>query len=672
MKLLKIRLRQFRRFAEDQGLDLNEDLIALVGPNEAGKSSILEAIELLGKGQSPTRADVTRSESGRATVSGLYLLGADDKEAIKDIHDTDKVDRIWVDLRSDRDNRIWRFEDPPHRDLGPRQRCAALVKALEGDPALDAQYSRSTELPWDPQMYVDIVERLSSDDETLPDEVIQSFETLSARLRDLEYPGLDAEPAEEGGEGAAPTEHDPIDQERSSARTQAADALSALAHTERLATPGKQVIDALNDRLPLVAFFQREDRELQSDYNFNEIVDNPPPALANLCAIAGLNLAEVKTELAIPRLPRVEKLFEDANSQLRARFQGTWTQSGVYPRFAPPHEGILRIFLATEGNADYSEPRERSDGLRWFIALHAFLVAKGAVQPILLVDEAETHLHYDAQADLIDALMGQEVAAKVVYTTHSVGCLPPDLGRGIRAILVERAAERSHIANSYWSVDPGGDDRVGYTPLLFAMGARLLSLTVPRYAVIGEGPSDAILLPTLLREVADITSLPYRVVPGLADLEQNRFGTLSEHAGKVACLADGDDEGLRKIAEITDAGIDAKSLFHLGNVAAGCSLEDLVTAEVFAEAVNVELDTWSIGPTRVGAGVPSTGRWRWLEATAESEGTEIRRLSKTRVAQRMVDLSRLDDQGERRSLVSPELKKPLLKLHKQICALLRV
>ncbi len=672
MKLLKIRLHKFRRFAEDQGLDLNEDLIALVGPNEAGKSSILEALELLGKGENPGPADVTRGTSGRATLSGLYLLDVDDKDAIRGIHHSDKVNRVWVDLRSDNDDQ-WRLEDHPFRDLGPRERCKSLITAIEGDPALDTKYSRNAEQPWDPQLYLDVSTDLSSVDEKLPANVIQSFETLSSRLRDIEYSRPDVEVSGEEVDEDAVAALRVIDDERFQNREHAASALVDLAEIERLPTPAQLVIDVLGKRLPAIALFQREDRELQSDYVFDDIVSDPPRALENLCAVAGLELPRVQIELAAGRRSHVEKLFEDANVQLRSRFQGAWTQSSVYPRLGPPHDGVLRIWIATESSADYSEPQERSDGLRWFIALHAFLAARGADRPILLVDEAETHLHYDAQADLIDALMRQQIAAKVIYSTHSVGCLPPDLGRGIRAILAEKDAERSHIANSYWSVEPDGDDRVGYTPLLFAMGARLLSLTVPRYAVIAEGPSDAILLPTLLREAAGISSLRYRVVPGLADIEQNRIGTLSEHAGKVACLADGDEAGLHKIEQIKNAGIDAKSLFTLGDVAPDSTLEDLVVADVFAEAVNVELDTWGIGPTRVTSEqVPQTGRWTWLMGLGQSEGTKIHRLSKFRVAQRMVDLSASGEQSAGHNLVSPPLKEPLRKLHKRISAFLGV
>ncbi len=266
----------------------------------------------------------------------------------------------------------------------------------------------------------------------------------------------------------------------------------------------------------------------------------------------------------------------------------------------------------------------------------------------MLVDEAETHLHYDAQADLIDVLMRQSVASKVVYTTHSVGCLPPDLGCGVRAILPEPGLERSRIVNSYWAVEPGADDRIGYTPLLFAMGARLLSLTVPRYAVVVEGPSDAVLLPSLLREATGLARLPYRVVPGLSDLPDRQAARVCQQGGQVVCLTDGDDEGVKKRRKLESAGIGREVLFSLGSLARGCTLEDIVKPGVFAAAVNKELDTWGIGAWRIEASdVPKVGRWSWLQTEGQRTGTAIDRLNKVRVAQRVVDQGRPESVTER-------------------------
>lgn len=137
MRLIKLRLRQFRRFAGAHSLDLNENLIALVGPNEAGKSSILEAINLLGRGQRPASSDTTRGQEGPATISGLFALDAEDSALLTEIHGGAEIAQVWVELREGAENNYWILEPRPHRDLGPRRRCRALLAALEGDHALD-------------------------------------------------------------------------------------------------------------------------------------------------------------------------------------------------------------------------------------------------------------------------------------------------------------------------------------------------------------------------------------------------------------------------------------------------------------------------------------------------------------------------------------------------------
>ena len=54
---------------------------------------------------------------------------------------------------------------------------------------------------------------------------------------------------------------------------------------------------------------------------------------------------------------------------------------------------------------------ERSAGLQMFAALLAFCARYADyVPPILLFDEAETHLHYGAQADLVHVFETQNVA----------------------------------------------------------------------------------------------------------------------------------------------------------------------------------------------------------------------------------------------------------------------
>lgn len=668
MRLIKLRLEKFRRFADPQSLDLNEDLIALVGPNEAGKSSILAALNLLGRYQCPSEADRTRGLYGAASIAGLFVLGDDDREAVSAIHGASEVTHSRVELRSDETGPLWGLTPRPCRDLGPRRSCRTAIGKLDDDPALDVQYSTDDQWPWDPALPGVVASYLESEDETLQDHALDSFESLAQRLQGIQFP-----PQETTAKDFSPR-LSKNDSARRRKRNAAARSLRQLAEAERRPSPELAAISVLQNRMPAIVTFEDADRQLESDYQLAEVAAAPPPALRHLCRTAGLDLAAAQRDVEGGRIPHVVKMVEDANATLRERFEETWSQSKVYPHLSPPTDGVLRVMIATDGGADYSYPHERSDGLRWFMALHAFLAASGTDAPILLVDEAETHLHYDAQADLIDVLMNQEIASKVIYTTHSVGCLPPDLGCGIRAALPESDNERSRIANSYWSVDCGKDDRVGYTPLLFAMGAQLLSLTVPKYAVIAEGPSDAILLPSLLREAGGLRKLPYRVVPGLAELADAHVGAIAHHAGSVVCLTDDDESGTR-IRGRLEGSLDQSAIMHLGQVAPGCTLEDLVKADLFAQAVNDELTTWSLGSFRIeAASVPKTGRWKWLEEVGLRAGSDISSLGKVRVAQRMVDARNLDGEtlASDVSRVAIDLRRRLGKLHDAIVKVLGV
>lgn len=647
MRLLKMRLTNYRRFVEECSLEVNERLIALVGPNEAGKSSILDALELLGNRTPPTGKDVSRSSSGVALVEGLYALDDTDRAELADAHQGSAVAQVWVTLRSDEEKSTWALIPRPRRDLGPRRSCEKLIKALKDDPLFDIEFSTT-----------DALLVLGSTEETLGKDDLKGFAALARQIRALDLPENDDDDEDDYND-------DDI-AEIGDARESAASALVDLAQHEGMPAPVRQCIDALVGRLPQTAFFKQADRELQSEYDLDEVSAEPPPALENLCCLAQLDLVEVKKQLDAGRLARVEKLIEDANTNLKERFQGAWSQSSVFPRLSTSRDGTLNIFIATEGEADYSDPDERSDGLRWFMALHAFLAAKGTTQPILLVDEAETHLHYDAQADLVDALMSQRIASKVVYSTHSVGCLPPDLGRGIRAVVPSKVAERSGIENSYWSIDRAGNERISYAPLLFAMGASMLAWTVPRFAVVAEGTSDAILLPTLLREAAQISTLPYRIVPGLSEIPENQMTSLVHHAGSMVFLADGDAAGVKRLAQLRKNGVISDRLLHIGIVRRGSTLEDLVTAVAFAEAVNQEIETWGLSGRRISATqVPNLERWKWLQ----QQDPKFASLSKNRVAQRIVDLATPEDPtAGRRGIAAPRLKKPLAALHAKLLA----
>ena len=135
-------------------------------------------------------------------------------------------------------------------------------------------------------------------------------------------------------------------------------------------------------------------------------------------------------------------------------------------------------------------------------------------------------------------------------------------------------------------------------------------------------------------------------------------------------LTDGDAGGVDIREKLASGGVDTRDVFHLGQVRAGCSLEDIVDAAVLAEAINRELDTWNIGPLRVAdAELPPTGRWTWLEAQGVATGTPIERLSKPCVAQRVVDIGReARAAGSPRALLNVADITKMQDLHEALCS----
>jgi len=222
---------------------------------------------------------------------------------------------------------------------------------------------------------------------------------------------------------------------------------------------------------------------------------------------------------------------------------------------------------------------ERSDGLRIFIALAAFLASGGwKVPPVLLIDEAETHLHFDAQADLVGVLLKSVDAEQVLYSTHSPGCLPSDLGTGIRLVTRDPDdAAASVIKSNFWA-----GQAPGFAPLLFAMGAGAAAFSACRRAVVSEGPTEMILLPELLRAANGLDDLEYQVAPGLSNVRG--FGLkVEEIAAKVVYLADGDSGGDDLSARLLRQGVAPARVFQLPP---GCALEDLIELEDYISAVN--------------------------------------------------------------------------------------
>lgn len=406
----------------------------------------------------------------------------------------------------------------------------------------------------------------------------------------------------------------------------------------------------LKVRQPRFALFDSDSRTLESEYQLAEVAASPPASLRNLARLSGLNLRAMLTAAEAGDRAEQLTLEKAANEQLAREF-AAWQQSSATIQFRTD-DTMLSILVPTE-QSGYSSIAERSDGFRIFAALRAFVATRDfGSKPILLIDEAETHLHYDAQSDLVRVLGRQDTARQIFYTTHSAGCLPEDLGTGIR--VVEPHVDVSRVRNQFWTDGPG------VSPLLLAMGASAFAFTPARRALLTEGAADLIALPSMLREAMCVSDLGFQVAPGLAEVSTQRVNELTLEAARVAFVVDGDAAGANIRKKLADGGIPLDRIRVLGGTRSGLVLEDLMDPETYASAVNTVLAHHNDASTELLAGdLPEKNRPAFLEKWCAANKVESPP-SKRAVANEVVAMRR------DRALLSSTGVAVLQELHEQL------
>lgn len=613
-----------RRFGGDQPHRVRFDakLVCFIGANEAGKSTILDALETAQNGNAVEQSDRTRRANvpdGREIVRLRFRLENIDQQALaeitRDANGPQAPRWFTTTKRAGGELNYW-AEPELIRDRAPRQgmrqtltnRAAEWwLPTAETDQDDDAETaSEEPDTPDVPHFAPDqgrvngLIAALDSDESTLP-------KTVPGELRELA------------------NELDPHDPDLATELRQLADA-------EALAPPAERAAEVLWQRMPRFVRFNDRARLLESEYDLNTADTSAGTALGNLVRLAELDAAGLTRAINAGETGTVRDIRERANHTLAARMEA-WQQT---PRIVVvlENEGALLRIHVQSGTGPTMAFRERSDGLRQFVALVALTAHQpNPVRPILIIDEVETHLHYNAQADLIDVLTTQSAASQVVYTTHSAACLPQDLGLGVRVVETIGEQTASTVRQNFWQ-----DEHPGLGALLMAMGASSLVYVTLRPAIIAEGGSDLILLPTLFREAISRDSLGFAVVPGAATTPPERIAGLGLQGVRTVWVLDADDGGRARCQQLIEADVPADRVVLLADEG-NLEIEDLIARDTYVQAVQDYLNDVGATDEFSDAELPNDPCQRHDAVDAWCDARQIRKPSKIAVANKVIGLT---------------------------------
>jgi predicted ATP-dependent endonuclease of OLD family len=238
---------------------------------------------------------------------------------------------------------------------------------------------------------------------------------------------------------------------------------------------------------------------------------------------------------------------------------------------------------------------------------------------------------YDAQADLVQMLTSQSIVRQIIYTSHSIGCLPEDLGCGVRVLKMDREKAGTLVVNNFWD-----DTEPGLSPLLVGIGAATMAFLPTRDCALTEGGADFLLLPSLMREATEKESLGLQFSPGLAVADREQLKVLQTNGKRVLHVVDGDGGGAKIKGALRAIGIEEEDIFDLATIGGnGFVLEDLVEASAYCGAINAELAKSGHALRIVAANLPPKSRPTYIKEQCAASGVEAP--GKVAVAYRLLE-----------------------------------
>ena len=373
MKLKRIRIRNFRCYQEEISIDFN-DITALVGRNDAGKSTIMDALDIFLNDSNPDKDDASKNGNGAdLTIIGEFEL-VSDQAIIDDTVPTSLADEYLL-------NNEGRLEIHKKYSGQLQSPKCTDISAFANHPSI----------------------------ENASDLLLLKRPQLRARANQL---GVNLEGVDQN-----------INMQlRSAIRNHIGD----LNPTERLIPlneeNGKKVWDSLKTQLPVFALFKSDRASTDQD---PEAQDPLKSAVKE-----AIKAKEEELNAVFSYVEEEVKKIADATLE-KLREMDPSLASELNPQFSKP--SWANLFKASITGDEGIPINKRGSGVKRLILLNFFrakaenqATETGRTNIIYGIEEPETSQHPNNQRLLLKALTELSLAHQVIISTHT-----PMLARGL-------------------------------------------------------------------------------------------------------------------------------------------------------------------------------------------------------------------------------------------------
>ncbi|WP_064199132.1 ATP-dependent nuclease [Brevibacillus brevis] len=270
-------------------------------------------------------------------------------------------------------------------------------------------------------------------------------------------------------------------------------------------------------------------------------------------------VVNVKVEdiFALQNPQRRQNLANKISAQVTGDFMGYYSQDDVSLKINLDGD-MMNFFVYGKDGEKAFQPKQRSQGLQWFLAFYLTLQAESSKNTVLMIDEPGLYLHAKAQGDLLKLLEKLSEVNQILMTTHSQWLIDPDRLERVR--LVKKNDDYTMVENKIHK----GADKDTLLPIMSAIGLDL-SRSMTDFGdinVLVEGISDYYYLRAIIRYFENVTSVKdIRVFPSVGVTQISVvLSLLIGREAEYIIVVDNDKDGIKERTRLINAGIEENKI----------------------------------------------------------------------------------------------------------------